>query len=153
MMYIVYATILDLNCSIKMKMVANWSGCKPLYVLTICLHFDRWIGMEQFKIFAWNCMLQKKPIYIIIIFNNLKHLPKMGNLNVPLPWGYNLFNMDEQQPFLCKSLPFFIKVWRFFCLLLILSQFFFLFLDLDFVTKIFSTTSCIFIKKIIGSFS
>ncbi len=38
--YIIYTTILNLDYWMKIKNLANWSGCKSLDILTICLHFD-----------------------------------------------------------------------------------------------------------------
>jgi hypothetical protein len=51
-LHIVYTTNLNLDHWINIKVIANWSGCKLFYIYTICLHFDYWNVMEDFKMFA-----------------------------------------------------------------------------------------------------
>jgi hypothetical protein len=38
----------------------NWNGCKPFYILTICVHFDDFFGMQQFKMFLKKIYVTQK---------------------------------------------------------------------------------------------
>jgi len=46
-------------------MVTNLNGCKPFYILTICVHFDDLFGIQQFKMFLKKIKSPKNHKYCI----------------------------------------------------------------------------------------